>query len=1133
MSSNKENDPPYPAVEPTPVVEDRHACSQGDRQTFIRYEEEEEEEDDCPQDLPLPPLAVDFGPVAERVDKEHGPGTEERAQDLPLPPLPAVDALVEDRHACSQGDRQTFIRYEEEEEEEDDCPQDLPLPPLPAVESGPVAERVDKEHGPGTEERPQDLPLPPLPAVDFGPVAERVDREHGPGTEERPQDLPLPPLPADDSGPVAERVDKENGYPPCFSVKNGYRSLITCPELSTYGLAVSNTFNILICMSCKRAVPSKSSRLREHFNMKHHGSKFRHGAIQHILSSLDTLLEGEYTFPYDSTHTPDAFEEFEVQTGRFGCTHCLRTFVSKDAQSHHYSSYHKGMDKRDRVLLVDVSYQEMYTSIHHTPFRVNPKAPSDDNLLHALEGLGAQQITGVQNLLAEAKAYRVDMSLVGSRNARLINPLLTRTKWYELVDGKQVKHLKAQVDLGAHGTPLQRLQPFLKVFFDACVALIETSEVLVSQIINSSDPDKKYAVLFYYIHALTLCSISSGINNNPLDKHHQHDNGTLNSYILPVNHLLCALVFRPKKPLTMDSYHEFPTTPALQSRLAALLGFLKEEGGTQAQFDVIAHGIFLELWHRTWEVTKGNSFSDPTACFLALYCLQEDGAYKVPGSVSHILVRLLRAIRLVTLREIHRRHDLNAELDRCELAKELHCWVKGKANTTYSYLYSINQYAQALARSSQSLPRIWWSDHKGYTQMLYCGQPVSLDHLRGMIYHVQTRAAKLWSDVLYGLDIHITYPQLLSDNLTETAPKYSFLDDPRNTAFAEATPLLEKFMQNKEISKNFVLNDGSFNATGARQWLTCLAKLEALLITGIHMSSGGPARGTELTSMQMRNTSLRTRNTFALGPYLSIVRQYTKNSSMTSHDSLIPNAVDSFFADLLIQVHALARPLASFLAPKAVKELPESPQQYNDTLFMGFGKPFESRDLTAELLKLSESFLDWEMGIAAYRHIYIAFHRRHHPRITQQIEMSDDDTISALQSGHSLATENRIYGLSTSAMSSADEDTLQLFLETSTAWQRTLKVVPGGLGLTYKTSGYLDYEKLATQGTIPPLHPTAATPSSASLGAQALLAEFNRHNQSAHKTTHIKLDLMFDRLQAQAEQIQLLTTVVEKLSKAV
>jgi hypothetical protein len=74
--------------------------------------------------------------------------------------------------------------------------------------------------------------------------------------------------------------------------------------------------------------------------------------------------------------------------------------------------------------------------------------------------------------------------------------------------------------------------------------------------------------------------------------------------------------------------------------------------------------------------------------------------------------------------------------------------------------------------------------------------------------------------------------------------------------------------------------------------------------------------------------------------------------------------------------------------------------------------------------------------------------------------------IHALQSGQSVANENRIYGLSPDALLGASEDVLHLFLEARTERQAANKVVHSGLGLSHREAATDRFDSLAACGVI-------------------------------------------------------------------
>jgi hypothetical protein len=212
----------------------------------------------------------------------------------------------------------------------------------------------------------------------------------------------------------------------------------------------------------------------------------------------------------------------------------------------------------------------------------------------------------------------------------------------------------------------------------------------------------------------------------------------------------------------------------------------------------------------------------------------------------------------------------------------------------------------------------------------------------------------------------------------------------------------------------------------------------------VQLTSGGPPRGTELVNMLVRNIQTRTRNLYGLNNHLAIIRQYDKTSNNHQNDKLIPNGLDAFISDIIIQLHTLARPFAAFLATKVFPNDPSVPCQYAEMLFMDFGKPFDSKTLSRGLATWSHSILGWELTLNSHRHCYVAWHRRlSHSLNTLIQEAEGTSTVATLQTGHAKSTEDRIYGLTREAMLGSSSEMIQLYLNNSAEWQHQLRLVPG------------------------------------------------------------------------------------------
>lgn len=329
------------------------------------------------------------------------------------------------------------------------------------------------------------------------------------------------------------------------------------------------------------------------------------------------------------------------------------------------------------------------------------------------------------------------------------------------------------------------------------------------------------------------------------------------------------------------------------------------------------HTVFMALWTVTWERSQDSPFPDPTMCFLMLFSLKEGGEFTDPKENTGPIARLCRAIQLAMVTKIHQLVSAGTYASQMEAFKAVEAFVVEKRQTTtFNSLMSLQHYATTIAYQHMSMPKIWWVDREKWETMLFKGQRITLSQLDELFDSLEARMIEVWeTKVLLGLDIHVKYGEL-ADDLEETAAGYCFLDHPGSpfhtlrdtlaTAIFNDPVLVEKFTQLKsdrsggrELSIKF-----------CRQWMKDLGELEGLCMLAVEMLSGAAARGTELAVMLIRNTRERLRNLRGLGRFVAVVRQYDKTTNNMQGDRLIPHALSAVTADLIVQIHALARPFA-------------------------------------------------------------------------------------------------------------------------------------------------------------------------------------------------------------------------------
>jgi hypothetical protein len=201
----------------------------------------------------------------------------------------------------------------------------------------------------------------------------------------------------------------------------------------------------------------------------------------------------------------------------------------------------------------------------------------------------------------------------------------------------------------------------------------------------------------------------------------------------------------------------------------------------------------------------------------------------------------------------------------------------------------------------------------------------------------------------------------------------------------------------------------------------------------------------ELAAMNLCSTELHpVQNFFALDKHIAMMWTYTKTSSLTHVDKLIPHSLDAVTADLIVQDLAIARPFAIIAVHVCYPEDGDIQKLYKEHLFVNNVKAFDSTFISHMMVDISMPFVGFELTINPWHHICIAWRSKLCPEFTQLLEEGDDmETIGALQTGHRRPTEIRIYGLSADALAGPAEDILPLYLDCSTGLQEKFHVAPG------------------------------------------------------------------------------------------
>ena len=548
------------------------------------------------------------------------------------------------------------------------------------------------------------------------------------------------------------------------------------------------------------------------------------------------------------------------------------------------------------------------------------------------------------------------------------------------------------------------------------------------------------------------------INNTPF-KCHQHPE-TLIEYGGVCIRLLAML-------LRIKDTHLYPLP--LPDKLAASRDRLWTALDTDQDLLIrdAVNDLLFRLWTHEWKKTEENVIGDPTICLLALAMIKPDGSFCTPVQTTPFIAKLIYCQRLIFLIAMHTKQTGTKA---CDLYSH---WFTEKVQSTFNSLYTLQHKASALAYSEISMPRLVWTDRKTYGSMRYRGTPITFQGLQHIFSAIEEDAVKMWEkDILMDLPLRVNYNELFDDPANTTVD-YSFFSDTRNRCFADRDIMAKAIIEDPALSKIFLTNSHGngppiWNINALQNWLFNYSRFQGIQLASIEMKAGSPGRGTELCSIQYRNTHTRPqRGLYIMGSHLAVVCQYHKSGSITGKDKVIPHSLDAVTSDLLIQDLSIARPFAELAAYICYPCHPDVQAYYNNYLFVNNKDLFTTTQLTNILKTYTLPVYDVGLGVNDWRHITAAFRRKICPGLDDIIEDDDNqETVQALQSGHTRRTENRIYGISTEALMGSADEVLPMFLDASTDWQVACKVVPGGHLLPYNEARMHLFNKLASNKEI-------------------------------------------------------------------
>jgi hypothetical protein len=416
--------------------------------------------------------------------------------------------------------------------------------------------------------------------------------------------------------------------------------------------------------------------------------------------------------------------------------------------------------------------------------------------------------------------------------------------------------------------------------------------------------------------------------------------GTFRAYKDLWKRLLC-FVYRTSLPsqretllhrFTNDQLCQLDQTMVLANELLSLRSsegsgsFHKdEECEVTADLDKGCLQLCISLLDHT---LRGDHFESVVLSFLAVLGIDEKpgGVFRSPLSYSPDLSKFIKMAQMLVVQ----RAVTGAEQGEAEHPSDLLDDMRGRfmvrgSRTAFDWAYRLRSYAKKVVSNTTSLGYIMWSEDA--ETVTYRDTSFTMSALRDFVASQVERAQRDLEDLL------LLHPEerrdevvpsvalhRLKDDHSNNEKGWNFLQDDRNSDQLRGG---SDWLFNRVLDNDW-LSDEMLSLTQEHQvvWKTDAVQayfwkidqfLEQMLLL-IHITSGQPARGTELMSLQHSNTAQgHHRSIFFEEGLISTVTSYHKGYNITGSTKIIHRYLPKEVSELFVYYLWLVLPFSQKL----------------------------------------------------------------------------------------------------------------------------------------------------------------------------------------------------------------------------
>ena len=419
---------------------------------------------------------------------------------------------------------------------------------------------------------------------------------------------------------------------------------------------------------------------------------------------------------------------------------------------------------------------------------------------------------------------------------------------------------------------------------------------------------------------------------------------------------------------------------------------------------------------------------------MRLLCVRGDGSLESPENIGRNGAKLIYLTKMVLFESARLSNDLYQYiLDHLEV-------IDVSRHYVCSFLILVTGQAKDISMNTKSLARLYELE-SGKT-LIVDGQRLELESIkscyRGCLGQVRQRLTALE----LGLKVNLNLDEL-ADDLSNECINYSFghMDPAKNAEMKRA--IFRHVLNTPELKQRFIAditsNEVTWNRGAIQRYLELHDEYMNHLLALIHVGSGAPARGTELSTYRICNGNSNIRTVYLFGDRIFFFVTYSKTNALSGKTRDIVRFLDVEASRLLIEDLLFVRPFVAVLAEALERN--ES-NVYLSHLFVRWGTPMTGTVIRTLFSQYFAELTGFHLTFQCYRHIakFIANGLRL-GMYTENFDVNEEaeDDYLLRQFSHSAAVANTRYAVTYGEHGCLKNHELAGYRRTSDIWHAYLR----------------------------------------------------------------------------------------------